>query len=56
MFNETRTHEITVDTVILTMFNDELKVVNFDWEVFSFWDNDEAALDKLPGSILLYKL
>ena len=27
MFNETRTHEITVDTVILTMFNDELKVL-----------------------------
>ena len=27
MFNETRTHEITVDTVILTMFDDELKVL-----------------------------
>ena len=27
MFNETRTHEITVDTVILSMFEDELKVL-----------------------------
>ena len=27
MFNETRTHEITVDTVILSMFDDELKVL-----------------------------
>ena len=27
MFNETKTHEITVDTVILTIKNDELKVL-----------------------------
>ena len=27
MFNETRTHEITVDTVILTIKNDNLQVL-----------------------------